>query len=65
LELATLELPSALKIALRVGVRLFFIRGSLAAEKLVHRGAGVSLSGTPLLAEASLPSPSTCATVCA
>jgi hypothetical protein len=48
---------------LLVGVRLTYIRGSLAVGKFVPRGAGVLLSGTPLLAEASLPSPTTCATV--
>jgi hypothetical protein len=41
------------------------MRGSLAAEKIIPRGVGASLSGTALLAEALLPSSTTCATVCA
>jgi hypothetical protein len=48
---------------LLVGVRLTYIRGSLAVGKFVPRGAGVLLSGTPLLAEASLPSSTIFATV--
>jgi hypothetical protein len=44
--------------ALRFGVRLASIRGSLAGGRIVPRGVGVSLSGAPLLAEASL-APST------
>jgi hypothetical protein len=52
-------------IALRVGVRLAPIRGSLAEDKIVPRGGGVSLSDNPLLAEISLPSSTTFATVCA
>jgi hypothetical protein len=49
--------------ALRVGIRSTFIHGSHAAKKIVPRGAGVSLSGLALLAEATLPSPTTFATV--
>jgi hypothetical protein len=41
------------------------ICGSLAAGKTAPRGAAVSLSGTPLLAEASLPLPATFAALLA